>query len=68
MKQVTGEELCRILERHGWRLRRITDSHQIYAKAGNRANLSVPVHRGKPLNVGTSRALLRAAGLSDGDL
>ena len=68
MKQVTGQELCRALERQGWRLQRVTGSHHIYTKLGSRAHLSVPIHGSKPLKIGTLRALLRAAELSDEDL
>jgi predicted RNA binding protein YcfA (HicA-like mRNA interferase family) len=49
-------------------LRRVTGSHHIYTRPGSRAHLSVPIHRNKPLKVGTLRALLRAAELTEDDL
>lgn len=52
MKQVSGKEFCRILERHGWELKRISGSHHIYAKVGSIVRLSVPVHGNKALNWG----------------
>ncbi|MGA2135242.1 MAG: type II toxin-antitoxin system HicA family toxin [Bryobacteraceae bacterium] len=36
--------MCRMVEAKGWSLRRIKGSHHIYAKAGERKVLSIPVH------------------------
>ena len=44
MKQVTGKEFARALERHDWRLLRISGSHHIYGKDGSIVRLSVPIH------------------------
>jgi len=63
MKQVSGKDFCRILERHGWELKRISGSHHIYAKVGSIVRLSVPVHGNKALKLGLLKALLKAAGL-----
>lgn len=35
MKSVSGKELARLLERHGWTLLRIQGSHHIYGKTGH---------------------------------
>lgn len=32
MKAVSGKELAKLLERHGWTLLRIQSSHHIYGK------------------------------------
>lgn len=68
MKSVSGKELGRVLQRHGWTLARITGSHHIYTKPGVTAHLSVPVHGKSPLKVGTLRSLLKTAGLTEQDL
>jgi predicted RNA binding protein YcfA (HicA-like mRNA interferase family) len=34
MKSVSGKELARILERHGWLLLRVNGSHHIYVRPG----------------------------------
>lgn len=68
MKQISGKEFCRILERHGWHLKRIHGSHHIYGKEGNITRLSVPVHGNTPLKTGLLKALMKAAGLSENDL
>ncbi len=68
MKSLSGKALCRVVERHGWQLKRITSSHHIYAKAGSRVLLSIPVHGNRDLPVGTLRGLLKDAGLTEDDL
>jgi predicted RNA binding protein YcfA (HicA-like mRNA interferase family) len=68
MKQVSGKELCKIVERAGWTLLRINGSHHIYGKSGSIIRLSIPVHANKPLKVGLLRCLLRQANLSEADL
>jgi hypothetical protein len=44
MKSVSGKSLCKIVERYGWSLKRITGSHHIYIKEGMNVILSIPVH------------------------
>ncbi len=68
MKAATGLELCRALERHGWRLLRTQGSHRIYGKDGSEVRLSVPVHVGRTLKAGLVKHLLRLAGLVEDDL
>lgn len=68
MKAVSGKELCRVLERHGWQFQRINGSHHIYARPGNPLNLSVPVHGNQALKIGLQRAIMKKAGLTEADL
>jgi predicted RNA binding protein YcfA (HicA-like mRNA interferase family) len=68
MKQVSGKDLARIVERHGWELLRVTGSHHIYGKQGAIVRLSIPVHGSKPLKVGLLKHLLKQAGLGEADL
>ena len=44
MKSVSGKSLCKIVERYGWSLKRITGSHHIYIKEGMNVILSITVH------------------------
>ena len=67
MRPVSGPEFARIVERHGWSLLRVNGSHHIYAKPGERARLSVPVHAAKPLKLGLQRHLAKLAGLAEQD-
>ena len=68
MKQVSGRDRCRILERRGWTLARIHGSHHIFTMPGRRERISVPVHGNKPLKIGILRSFMRVAGLEEKDL
>ena len=63
MKPITGVELCDLLEHSGWILQRISGSHHIYAKAGERKVLSIPVHGNRNLKRGLASRLARDANL-----
>jgi predicted RNA binding protein YcfA (HicA-like mRNA interferase family) len=65
VKPLTGKQLCRLLEREGWTLLRITGSHHVYGKPGERSRLSVPIHGNRPLKVGLQRHLLKLAGIGE---
>ena len=65
MKSITGRELARILEKHGWNLLRIHGSHHIYGKPGSIVRLSVPVHGNKALKTGLLQHLLKMAGIPE---
>jgi predicted RNA binding protein YcfA (HicA-like mRNA interferase family) len=68
MKSISGKALCKIVERQGWQLKRITGSHHIYAKEGVTVILSIPVHSNRDLPTGTLRAILKDAGMTEDDL
>ncbi len=68
MKHVTGPDMCRALERHGWTLARIRGSHHIYNRPGARRPIPVPVHGNQSLKIGTQRSIMREAGLTEDDL
>jgi predicted RNA binding protein YcfA (HicA-like mRNA interferase family) len=68
MKSISGKQLCNIVEQKGWVLRRITGSHHIYENPEIEQILSISVHRNQDLKVGTLKALMKIAQLSDQDL
>lgn len=68
MKQLSGKELARIVERHGWTLLRITGSHHIYGRAGSIVRLSIPVHGNHPLKIGLLKHLIKQAGLTEQEI
>ena len=68
MKSLSGEDLARVLERHGWRLLRVQGSHHIYGRAGVEARISIPIHSGAMLKRGLLHHLLQVAGLREDDL
>ncbi len=68
MKSISGKRLCKIVEHKGWVLKRITGSHHIYENPEIEQILSIPVHRNQDLKIGTLRALMKIAQLSEEDL
>ena len=68
MKQVSGKELVRIVQRKGWVLARVHGSHNIFVMAGRRERIVIPVHGNRPLKVGLLRSLMKIADLRDSDL
>jgi len=38
MKSISGKALCKIIERYGWQLKRISSSHHTYTKQGMRSS------------------------------
>ena len=68
MKQVSGKEFARLLERQGWRLLRVAGSHHIFGKDGSIVRLSVPIHGNQPLKTGLMRHLLKLAAIAEDGL
>lgn len=68
MKVVSGKDFARILEHHGWQLRRVSGSHPIFTRTGNPARISVPIHGNQALKAGLLHHLLKLAGISPDEL
>ncbi len=65
MKAMSGKEFAKLLEKHGWELKRITGSHHGYMKEKMTARISVPVHGNKSLKIGLMKRLLKIAGIHE---
>jgi len=61
MKSLSGRDLARLIERHGWTCLRVKGSHHIYGKPGSLVRLSIPVHGNRPLKAGLLRHLVKIA-------
>jgi len=68
MKAVSGKELARVLERHGWKLLRVHGSHHIDGKTGSVVRLPIPIPGNQPLKIGLLKHLLKMAGLEESSL
>ncbi|MFM2380067.1 MAG: hypothetical protein RLZZ143_2647 [Cyanobacteriota bacterium] len=68
MKSISGKKLCKIVEKKGWILKKITSSHLIYEKEDEDKILSIPVHRNQDLKIGTLKSIMKIARLSEDDL
>jgi predicted RNA binding protein YcfA (HicA-like mRNA interferase family) len=55
LPQISGKDLCRVLEKEGYIFVRQTGSHKIYQKTSSEGTITVPipVHSNKPLKKGT---------------
>lgn len=65
-----GDRHARAFERLGWSRDRQTkgkNPHIIMVKAGHRATLSIPVHKGRDVSRALIAGLLRSAGISEAD-
>jgi len=68
VKQVSGRELAQAIQRRGWTLARVHGSHHVFTMAGRRERIVIPIHGNQPLKKGLLRALMKIAGLKEGDL
>ena len=68
MKTINGKKFCKLLESHGWELKRVNGSHHIYVKSGMAYRISVPVHNNKELKVGLLKSLMKIAMISESEL
>ncbi len=68
MRAVSGRRFCRVLESHGWELRRIKGSHHIYARTESSVRISVPVHGARVLKIGLQRHLMKLAEVDESEL
>jgi predicted RNA binding protein YcfA (HicA-like mRNA interferase family) len=59
---MSGREVVRAFETHGWEIARQRGSHIIMVKGGQNVTLSIPDH--KEVAKGTLRSLIRSAGLT----
>ncbi len=68
MKQVSGKEFIRLIQKRGWLLKRINGSHHIFTKAGHPERIVIPVHGNQPLKIGLLKHQMKIAGLTEADL
>jgi len=64
LSQLEGLRVVRALVALGWAVDRVNGSHHVLTAAGM-ATLSIPVHKGRTMKLGTIRGLLKAAGISE---
>lgn len=68
MKQISGRDLARLVQKRGWTLSRVHGSHHIFTMSGRRERIVIPVHGNKPLKLGLLRSLMKIADLGEDDL
>ena len=60
---MTGKEMIKLLQKHGWQVIRIKGSHHMMKKEGSQENISIPVHGNQPLGRGLENDILKKAKL-----
>jgi predicted RNA binding protein YcfA (HicA-like mRNA interferase family) len=68
MKSISGKKLCKIVEKLGWQLKRVTGSHHIYTKENKEEILVIPIHGNRDLPVGTLKKIMKDADLTEDDI
>jgi len=63
MKALSGKDFAKLLEKHGWELKRIKGSHHVYMKEGMTARISVPIHGNNSLKIGLMKRLMKIANI-----
>ena len=61
---MTGKQLKKLMEAHGWSLDRISGSHHIMIREGCRS-VPVPIHGATELPKGLLSAILKQAGIKE---
>ena len=63
MRVLSGAEVCRILEAHGFREVRRRGSHVVMQKEEGGSTVTVPVPDHRELRVGTLASIIRQSGI-----
>ncbi len=64
LKVLSGKEVCRILERHGFSEVRKRGSHVVMQKRLGLSTVTVPVPDHKEIRTGTLLSIIRQSGIS----
>jgi len=68
LKQISGKEFAKLLEKHEWKLSRIKGSHHVYIKPGNPARISLPIHGNQTLKTGLLKHFMNISDISEDEL
>lgn len=68
MKQISGKELAKAVQRKRWILARVKGSHHIFTKEGHRERIVIPIHGNQPLKIGLLRSLMKIADLAEDEV
>ncbi|WP_461584129.1 type II toxin-antitoxin system HicA family toxin [Tepidiphilus sp. HLB4] len=64
MRVLSGAEVCRILEAHGFREVRRRGSHVVMQKEEDGSTVTVPVPDHRELRIGTLASIIRQSGIA----
>ena len=63
---LSGKDVCKILEHHGFVQVRQRGSHVVMQKITENTTITIPVPDHKELRIGTLQAIIRQSGLAKG--
>lgn len=59
----SGNEICRVLEQHGFQMIRQRGSHAVMQKRDGNATVTVPVPMHREVRIGTLLSIIRQSGV-----
>jgi len=68
LKQISGRELARAIQKKEWTLTRIKGSHHVFTKSGHRERIVIPIHGNQPLKIGLLRSLMKIADITEDEI
>jgi predicted RNA binding protein YcfA (HicA-like mRNA interferase family) len=68
LKQISGKDLAKAIQKQGWGLSRVKGSHHVFIKAGRPERIVIPIHGNQPLKIGLLKSLMKIAGLQESDI
>lgn len=68
MKQISGKEFIRLLQKQGWLLKRVNGSHHIFTKEAHQERIVILLHGNQPLKIGLLKHQMKIADLTEADL
>ena len=61
---LSAKKIIKVLKKKGYTLDRVHGSHHVFIRDSDQKSASVPVHQGRDLGRGITRAILSDAGIS----
>jgi len=68
LKQISGKELAKAVQRDGWTLVCVKGSHYIFTKPNRRERMVIPNHSNQPLKIDLLRSLMKIAELTEEEI
>lgn len=64
LRLLSGQEVCSILQSHGFIEVRQKGSHIVMQKRTSEGTITVPVHNHKEIRIGTLQSIIRQSGIA----
>ena len=64
LRILSGREVCRILEQHGFRIVRQRGSHMVMQRKTDSGTITVPIPDHPEIRIGTLQSIIRQSGIT----